>query len=160
MRLTAYTDYSFRVLIALAVRPQALTTISDIARAYDISDHHLMKVVHQLGRAGYIETVRGHGGGMRLGKEPKEIPLGEVVRRTEPDLDLVDCFRGQGLCAIQRACGLSRVLAEARQAFLDVLDRYTLADLIDKPQALVGLLKITTVAPAQIRGVRRRARPA
>jgi Rrf2 family nitric oxide-sensitive transcriptional repressor len=93
MRLTAYTDYSLRVLMRLALRPQELTTIADIARAYRISEHHLMKVVHQLGRAGYIETVRGRGGGLRLARDPTAIWLGDVVRRTEPDLDLVECFR-------------------------------------------------------------------
>jgi Rrf2 family transcriptional regulator, nitric oxide-sensitive transcriptional repressor len=147
MRLTAYTDYSFRVLIALALHDGALTTIADIARAYGISQRHLTKVVHQLGRAGYIETVRGRGGGMRLGKAPRDIPLGEVVRRMEPDFDVVECFRGHGRCAIQRACGLSGVLVEARNAFLGVLDRYTMEDLVVKPQVLAGLLAI---APARV----------
>jgi Rrf2 family nitric oxide-sensitive transcriptional repressor len=156
MRLTTYTDYAFRVLIALALRPHALTTIADIARAYGISEHHLTKVVHQLGLAGYIETVRGHGGGLRLNKQPTDIPLGEVVRRTEPDLALVDCFSGPRRCAIQPACVLSQVLADALKAFLDVLDRYTLADLIGEPQALARVLEIPSAAPPAIKRVRPR----
>ena len=148
MHLTTYTDYALRVLIALAVSREKLTTIADLARAYGISEHHLMKVVHQLGRAGYIETVRGHGGGMRLKKNPVDIGLGEVVRQTEPDLALVECFRGSRRCAIQPACTLSRVLGEALRAFLGVLDQYTLADLADKPQALGALLEIQPVAPS------------
>jgi len=146
MHLTTYTDYALRVLIALALSPQKLITIADLAGAYGISEHHLMKVVHQLGRAGYLETVRGHGGGIRLKKAPAEIGLGEVVRQTEPDLALVECFRGSGRCAIQPACTLSGVLGEALRAFLGVLDQYTLADLANKPQALGALLKIRPAA--------------
>jgi len=148
MRLTTYTDYSLRVLIRLALNPEELTTIADIARAYNISQHHLMKVVHHLGLAGYIETVRGHGGGMRLAKKPAQIPLGEVVRRTEPDFGLVDCFRASECCAIQPACLLTGVLQEALDAFLAVLDRYTLADLVGKPRMLASLLKIPAAPSA------------
>src|SRR5512142_282347 len=104
MRLTAYTDYSLRVLIRLALRPGQLVTIAEIARSYDISEQHLMKVVHQLGVAGYIETVRGHGGGMRLARKPAEIVIGDVVRHTEPDLCLVECFRAPHSCVIAPAC--------------------------------------------------------
>ena len=142
MRLTAYTDYSLRVLIQLALRPDKLVTISEIARAYRISEHHLMKVVHQLGVAGYIETVRGHGGGMRLAKKPTEIVVGDVVRHTEPDLGLVDCFRTPNSCAIEPACALSGILGEALEAFLAVLDRHTLADLIAKRVPLAHLLNV------------------
>ncbi len=148
MRLTTYTDYSLRVLMWLALRPDELTTISEIARAYGISEHHLMKVVHQLGLSGYIETVRGHGGGLRLAKKPEDIVVGDVVRRAEPDLGLVECFRASQACAIQPACVLSTVLAEALRAFMDVLDGYTLADLIAKRAPLAGLLKLTTDLPA------------
>lgn len=143
MRLTAYTDYSLRVLIRLALRPEQLVTISEIAHAYGISEHHLMKVVHQLGLAGYIETVRGHGGGMRLAKKPTEIVIGDVVRRTEPDLGLVDCFRAPHSCAIEPACALSSILGEALEAFLTVLDRHTLADLVVKRVPLAKLLNVT-----------------
>jgi len=144
MRLTAYTDYSLRVLIRLALGPDKLVTISEIAHAYGISEHHLMKVVHQLGVAGYIETVRGHGGGMRLARRPTEIVIGEVVRHTEPALGLVDCFRAPHSCTIESACALSGILREALEAFLDVLDRHTLADLVAKRGPLANLLDPTS----------------
>ncbi len=143
MRLTAYTDYSLRVLIYLALRPDELVTISGIARSYQISEHHLMKVVHQLGVAGYIETVRGHGGGMRLAKKPTEIVVGDVVRHTEPDLGLVDCFRAPHSCTIEPACALSGILGDALEAFLHVLDRHTLADLVVRRAPLASLLNVT-----------------
>jgi Rrf2 family nitric oxide-sensitive transcriptional repressor len=149
MRLTTYTDYSLRVLMRLALRPDDLTTIGEIARAYRISEHHLMKVVHQLGVAGYVETIRGHGGGMRLAKKPAEIVIGDVVRGTEPDLDLVECFRTPQTCTIAPACILSSVFAQALAAFLEVLDRYTLADLVMKPVALAALLQIDARPPAR-----------
>jgi Rrf2 family nitric oxide-sensitive transcriptional repressor len=131
MRLTRYSDYSLRVLIYLAVRPDALATVEEIARAYGISRAHLMKVVHQLGRAGYIDTLRGRGGGLRLARAPEEILVGDVIRFTEDDLDLVECFDAEASeCRIEPACGLRRVLGEALDAFLATLDRYTLADLV------------------------------
>ncbi len=149
VRLTTYTDYSLRVLIRLALRPDELTTISEIARAYGISEHHLMKVVHQLGIAGYVETVRGHGGGLRLAKNAADIVIGDLVRGTEPDLHLVECFHTPRACTIEPACVLSHALAEALAAFLDVLDTYTLADLVEQPKSLAGLLKIAAESPAR-----------
>jgi Rrf2 family nitric oxide-sensitive transcriptional repressor len=143
MRLTAYTDYSLRVLMRLALNPGELVTISEIAHAYRISEHHLMKVVHQLGVAGYIATVRGHGGGMRLARQPAQIVVGDVVRHTEPDLGLVDCFRASHSCTIEPACALSGILGEALEAFLDVLDRHTLADLVARRAPLASLLNVT-----------------
>ena len=142
MRLTTYTDYSLRVLIRLALRPQNLATIAEIAHVYGISEHHLMKVVHQLGLAGYVQTVRGRGGGLRLAKEPCEINVGEVVRRMEPDLRLVACFRESEVCTIEPACVLAGALKQALAAFMQVLDSYTLADLIKKRNQLSVLLKI------------------
>ena len=142
MRLTTYTDYTLRVLIRLAVRPHHLTTIADIAESYGISENHLTKVVHQLGIAGYIETVRGRNGGIRVLKEPREINVGEIVRRTEPDLDLVPCFNASGACVIERACILKGALDEALDAFLAVLDRYTLADLVRPQRKLATLLNV------------------
>ncbi|HEY6923517.1 MAG TPA: Rrf2 family transcriptional regulator, partial [Steroidobacteraceae bacterium] len=135
-------DYSLRVLIRLALRPGQLVTISEIARAYGISEHHLMKVVHQLGVAGYIETVRGHGGGMRLAREPTEIVVGDIVRHTETDMGLVECFRPPHSCVIGPACALGGILGEALEAFLAVLDRYTLADLLAKRAPLANLLNV------------------
>ena len=156
MRLTTYTDYSFRVLMRLALHPEDLVTIADIARVYRISEHHLMKVVHQLGLAGYIETVRGHGGGLRLARAPDEINIGEVVRRTEPDFGLVACFRPDESCVIASACTLSRVFDEALEAFLAVLDRYTLADLLEKRASLASLLAVAPLRPGKVIGSRLR----
>ena len=140
MRLTTFTDYTLRTLIYLALRPDGLVTIADIADAYDISANHLMKVVHQLAVAGDVATVRGQHGGMRLGRPAESINLGQVVRRTEPDLELVACFSETQRCVIQRDCVLQHALGAALQAFLAVLDGYTLADLAAPQQALAGLL--------------------
>lgn len=151
MRLTAYTDYSLRVLIRLALRPHSLATIAEIAKAYDISEHHLMKVVHQLGVAGYVETVRGRGGGLRLARMPADINVGEVVRRMEPDFGLVACFRGSEYCTIESACHLAEAFRAALAAFMQVLDRYTLADLIKKPGELSVLLHVKPATPPRLR---------
>ena len=136
MRLTTFSDYAFRVLIHLGSAPQSLATIADIARAYGVSENHLMKVVHQLARLGYIETVRGRGGGMRLARPAGEINVGEVLRATEEGFDIVECMgEGGGDCRIVRACALKGALNEAVAAFLGTLDRYTLADLVRPPVA-------------------------
>ena len=141
MRLTVYTDFSLRALIYMALHPDRLPTIAEIAGSYGISKNHLMKVVYQLGLAGYIETVRGKNGGLRLARAPDEIILGEVVRRTEPDMALVPCFAPvKALCVITPACTLRRALHEAQSAFLKVLDSYTLTDLVENRSALSGLL--------------------
>ena len=134
MRLTVYSDYSLRLLMYLAVRPEGLATIPEVAKAYNISANHLMKVVHQLGQAGYIETVRGRRGGMRLGRSPEDIGLGELIRHTEPDMHIVPCFEPENQdCPLRRACRLKSALDRASIAFLAVLDEYTLADLTSTP---------------------------
>src|SRR5450759_3427837 len=125
MRLTAYTDYTLRTLMYLAVNADRHATIAEIARTYRISETHLMKIVHQLGIAGDIETLRGRNGGIRLGRPAESINVGRVVRRTEPDMELVACFGGAENCAIGDACVLQTVLHESLAAFLAVLDRYT-----------------------------------
>lgn len=131
MQLTRYTDYSLRILIYLAADPERRATIDGIARAYGISKTHLMKVVHHLGLRGFVATSRGRGGGLALALPAREISVGEVVRATEENLALVECFDpGTSACAIEGACGLRPVLDEALAAFLDVLDHYTLADLV------------------------------
>ena len=148
MRLTVYTDYALRVLMYVAVRPDPLPTIGQIADAYQISRNHLMKVVYELGQAGYLETVRGKNGGLRLARKPQEIGLGRLVRETEPDMALVPCFdpiRAQ--CAITPACRLRGALAEARAAFLAVLDGYTLADLVGNGASLQALLGLAPAEP-------------
>lgn len=147
MRLTVYTDYSLRVLMYVALHPERRPTIAEVAASYGISKNHIMKVVHQLGVGGYIETVRGQNGGMRLARDPSGICLGEVVRRTEPDLALVPCFDPiNAVCVITPACKLRRALQQARSAFLAVLDGYTLADLIENGQALRELFAQPTGA--------------
>jgi Rrf2 family nitric oxide-sensitive transcriptional repressor len=126
VKLTRYTDYALRVLMHLAARPERLSSIGEIARTYRISQNHLMKVVHDLRKTGYLSAVRGRSGGIRLGKPPEQINIGEVVRHTEEGFDLLEC----GTCVIAPACGLTGVVSEALRAFLAVLDRYTLADVM------------------------------
>ncbi|EJU11462.1 BadM/Rrf2 family transcriptional regulator [Sphingomonas sp. LH128] len=129
MQLTRYTDYAVRVLLHVGARDEGdLSSIAEIAQTYDISRNHLMKVVQDLGQAGFLETVRGRGGGLRLGRQANEITVGEVVRHTETGFQLVDCTN----CIVRTACTLPRVFNEARRAFLDVLDRYTLADALTR----------------------------
>ena len=142
MRLTAYTDYTLRTLIYLALRPDRAATIADIATAYRVSEAHLTKIVHQLGLAGDIASTRGRGGGIRLAKPPEAINLGAVVRRTEPDMAIVPCFGDAAACPIDEACVLSDALRQALDAFLAVLDRYTLADLVVPKPRLATLLHL------------------
>ncbi|MCQ6274190.1 Rrf2 family transcriptional regulator [Bacillus sp. V3B] len=142
MRLTHYTDYSLRVLIYLALKKEnELGTIKEIAETYHISKNHLMKITHELGKLGYIETIRGRNGGIRLAKLPKEINIGEVVSKTEEDFHIVDCFsQGNSYCVITPSCKLKNVLFKALQAFLNVLKEYTLEDLIQNKDDLCQLL--------------------
>jgi Rrf2 family transcriptional regulator, nitric oxide-sensitive transcriptional repressor len=134
MRLTNYTDYSLRTLMYLGLNRDRLVTIQDIADTYGISKNHLMKVVHQLGIAGFVETIRGRSGGLRLKKEPQDIILGEVVRGTEPDLLMDECI-------LAPACGLQGVIQQATNAYFNVLNRVTLADLLKNGSSL---RKLTT----------------
>jgi len=140
MHLTIFTDYTMRVLIYLGLRRDGLVTISDIAKAYGISENHLMKVVHQLAQRGYIETVRGKGGGMRLAQEPQDINLGQLIRQTEGDGSLLACLDGNGACCIQNTCSLIGILREAQTALFAVLAKYTLADLLVNEQPLAKIL--------------------
>ena len=144
MRLTVYTDYSIRVLMYLGVRgSNYLATIQEIADTYQISKNHLMKVTYDLGKHGYIETIRGRGGGIKLAISPDEIVIGQVVRKTEEDFYLVECFNQENnLCKISPECRLKNVLYEALQAYLKVLDNYTLADVIASKDGLVQLFGI------------------
>jgi Rrf2 family nitric oxide-sensitive transcriptional repressor len=142
MRLTVYTDYTLRTLIYLALNAGRHATIAQIADTYRISQAHLTKVVHQLGVGGEIETLRGRNGGLRLKRPAAQINIGAVVRRTEPDLDLVPCFGDAGACAIGGACVLQLALHEALAAFLGVLDRTTLADLVAPRRRLAAMLGI------------------
>ncbi|MCC6195988.1 MAG: Rrf2 family transcriptional regulator [Burkholderiales bacterium] len=142
MRLTAFSDYALRVLIYLGAAQGRLATIAEIAAAYGISANHLRKVVHHLARQGYVETVRGKGGGLRLARPAQAINVGAVVRVTEDSFALVDCFeRGAGPdCRIERACVLKDALARALEAFLATLDGYTLVDLLGPARPLARIL--------------------
>ena len=133
MRLTAYTDYSLRTLIFLAMNREQLVTIQDIADTHGIARNHLTKVVHRLGTLGYIDTVRGRNGGLRLGREPGDINIGEVVRHTETDFHMASCFDPASAgCVYSAACALKGVLGKATLAFLEVLDAVTLEQMVVK----------------------------
>jgi len=140
MRLTLYTDFALRTLIQVGLNDGKLTTINDIAQSFGISKQHLMKVVSHLSKKAYLETMRGRNGGIRLMREPRRINIGQVVRDTENRLDVIGCLERRGYCPIERACVLRSALQDATQAFLAVLDAYTLADLIKPQRALSSLL--------------------
>lgn len=134
MRLTHFSDYALRVLMYAAVRGENLITIEETAELYGISRAHLMKVANQLTRAGYLKAIRGRSGGLALAKRPDAISLGDVLRATEPDFALVECFTADNRCLITPRCRLRGALHEALAAFVGTLDRYTLADLILSPK--------------------------
>jgi len=129
MRLTQHTDYALRTLIYLAVSDAPRVRVADISGAYDVSHHHLTKVVQRLQRAGFVATARGQQGGVSLARPPENINVGAVVRELETVDHLVECFHPEGKCAISDACLLPAALARAVEAFMAELDRYTLADL-------------------------------
>jgi Rrf2 family nitric oxide-sensitive transcriptional repressor len=141
MRLTLHTDYALRALIRVAIADGTLVTISDIAQSFDISKQHLMKVVNDLSRKGYLDTVRGRNGGIGLRRQPCDINVGQVVRDIE-ELEVIGCLERRGYCLIQRACVLRGVLRNATDAFLAELDAYTLADLIRPRRKLSSLLQL------------------
>jgi Rrf2 family transcriptional regulator, nitric oxide-sensitive transcriptional repressor len=150
LHLTVQTDYSLRLLMYLALEEDGLATIAEVAASYGISKNHLMKVAHQLGIAGYIETVRGRRGGLRLAKPAEAISLGEVVRNTEPDMAIVMCFEPiNAHCTIRPSCVLRRALEKAYRAFVEVLDGYTLSDLVKPKASLRTLLSLTPSANKQ-----------
>lgn len=142
MRLTVLSDYSLRVLMYLAVDPERRATIEEIAKAYGISENHLMKVVHGLALHGFVTTVRGRGGGLKLSRPAAEITVGAVLRVVEEDYALVECLGTSDTCQITGVCRLKRVLQQALRAYFDVLDEWTLADLVVRPKALADLLAI------------------
>lgn len=146
MQLTYYTDYSLRVLMYLAIQPRRRINIGEIAERYDISRNHLVKVVHNLARGGFIRSHRGKGGGIELSRGPADINLGVVVRYTEGPLHAVECFDAErNQCVITNVCGLALVLKEACDNFLATLDRYTLADLIKQRAGLEKALALSSV---------------
>lgn len=146
MQLSLHADYSCRVLIYLATKPDKCS-IEEIAASYAISKNHLVKVVHKLGQLGFIETTRGRGGGIQLARAPKLINIGDVIRKTELNLDVVECFNAStNSCRIIAACGLKPWLALAIKAFLETLDRVTLADVVKDRKKLERSLSIVSGA--------------
>ncbi|MTH53419.1 Rrf2 family transcriptional regulator [Bacillus mangrovi] len=142
MRLTNYTDYSLRVLIYLAAKDQEkLSNIKEIADVYGISKNHLMKVTYELGKMGILSTTRGRNGGIKLALDPSDINIGSVVRKTEDDFNMVECFDPvANQCVISPVCGLRHVLNKALQSYFQILDGYTLADLVTNQRQLQELL--------------------
>jgi Rrf2 family nitric oxide-sensitive transcriptional repressor len=140
VRLTLHTDFALRALIQVALNDGKLTRINDIAQTFGISKAHLMKVVNDLSRKGYLDTMRGRNGGVRLMREPRHINIGQVVRDTEGQLNVIGCLERGGYCCIERVCVFRGALRDASNAFLAVLDTYTLADLIKPQKALLSLL--------------------
>jgi Rrf2 family nitric oxide-sensitive transcriptional repressor len=143
MKLTVQSDIALRILIYVGVNRDRPASASEISRAYGLSQHHVSKVTHLLGKNGYLSTRRGKTGGFLLKREPDKINVGAVIRLTEPDFDLLECFQSHtDQCKISRVCRLKSVLFEARDAFLGVLDQYTLADLLKPRAALKELLDL------------------
>ncbi len=133
MRLSLMSDYAMRLLMYLASHPHRLCTVHEVATAFDVSQAHLTKVVHRLGQRGWVDTVRGKGGGMRLARPPADIPLGAVLRDTEPDFALVECFGTNDQCRLSGDCLLANVMERAQAAFMAELQRHTLADILPVP---------------------------
>lgn len=151
MQLTTFTDYSLRILLFAGARDRRCT-VDEVAAAFDISRHHVAKAVNELDRLGYLRAYRGRSGGFTLGREAVAINIGDVVRATEESLAIVECFdRERNTCSLRPACGLKTALTEALDAFLSVLDRYTLADFLGKDR---WHARIVALIP---RGVVRRA---
>lgn len=148
MRLTLHTDYALRVLVHVGLRDGELVTISEIADCYGISKNHLTKVVHQLGRSGYLETVRGKYGGVRLLVHPEDVKLGDFIRRTEEDFALARCMRDcddEDNCVMQSRCVAKIAMQQALNAFFGALDHFTLADMISAEQH-GGVIPTTSIA--------------
>jgi len=143
LRLTLHTDYALRLLMLLALEPDDLHTVEEVARRYDISRNHMNKVVQTLAQSGFVESLRGRGGGVRLARDPAHINLGAVVRATEDNFDIVECFnKAKNACVATPACGMRGPLEEALGAFLRVLDGYTLAELMSSPAASRRMRKL------------------
>ncbi|QGZ61591.1 Rrf2 family transcriptional regulator [Paraburkholderia acidisoli] len=149
MRLTDYTDYSLRVMLYLALRRDSLATIQEISDAYGISKNHLMKVVQRLGELGWVETIRGRNGGLRIAASSLGLTVGAVVRETESDFALVSCFPDENgerrTCVIEPQCRLKHALAAARDAFLAELERHTIGEIAQPASELTALLGLTPV---------------
>lgn len=146
MQLSQYTDYALRVLIYAAVRQESRCVTAEVASTFGVSRHHVVKIVNELRHLGYLETTRGRAGGFALARAPEDICLGDVVRRTEGSMRIVECFDHQtNTCPLARACGLKGVLTDAFDAFMDVLDRHSVADLVAEPR---WAARVAALAPA------------
>lgn len=151
MHLTLHADYSLRVLLYLATRPGQVISTQEVSEAYAISKHHLVRVVQTLAHHGFVEVRPGRTGGLSLAREPRDINVGRVLRVAEPDYHLVECFqREKNTCPIAPACGLKGVLYEAREAFLSVLEKYTLADVLSRSAPGLAELFLPTSARASV----------
>lgn len=155
MRLTTFSDYALRLLIHAAANRERLITIEEAAQVYGVSRAHLMKVANMLTRAGFLTAVRGRSGGLMLAREPVDIRLSDVVRASEPDFALVECFTAGNRCAISKCCRMPNVLEEALDAFVGTLARYTLADVMPKPRDFARVVATSAARPGP-----RGARPA
>ena len=146
MRLTNYSDYALRVLTYLGLKREELSTITEIADCYGISRNHVVKIVHHLGQLGYVDTLRGKNGGIRLARSPEKINIGQVIRHTEASMDIVECFSNQNSCIIGCSCVLRTAISEALSAFMAVLDDYTLADLMAPRRQLSKKLHVIQIS--------------
>ena len=150
MRLAVRTDYSLRLLMLLAIEPDVRHTTEEVARRYGISRNHMMKVAQTLTQGGFVESVRGRGGGLELARPPEAINLGAVVRTCEDSFALVECFdRERHTCVVAPSCGLRGPFEEALAAFLSVLDHYSLADLVSRPGTMRGMRQLLSAATAK-----------
>ena len=144
MRLTAYTNFALRTLMFCALHPGQTVRVQDVSDAYGISRAHLLKAARQLGQLGYLENLRGRTGGVRLARRPEDIVIGDVVRHTEGDMELVECFNAQtNTCPLIGVCRLSRLFGSALAAFMAELDRVTLADMVQDGDVLLSALAPT-----------------
>lgn len=156
MKLTSYTNYALRSLQLAALRAPALVRVDDVVKVHGLARPHIVKIVHELGQAGYIETVRGRGGGFRLGRPAQDIRIGEVVRLTEGSMDIVECFDpATNTCPLLGICRLSTALKKATAAFMAVLDELTLADIAANRGELLG--RIAPLQEGIVEPIRRRA---
>jgi len=145
MRLTSYSNYALRAMQLAALRAPALVRVDDVVKVHGLARPHIVKIVHELGKAGYLETQRGRGGGFRLARAPEAITVGEVVRLTEGPIELVECFNSEtNTCPLIGICKLSQAFGRATRAFLDVLDGVTIADIASNRDQLLG-----RIAPLQ-----------
>ena len=144
MQLTKFSDYSLRVLMYLSANPNSTSTVKELAAIYELSQNHMVKVVHTLSNLGYLNTTKGRGGGVKLAKNAEDINLGTLIRKLEHNVTLVECFSStQNTCKITSACGLKHIFSESLDAFFTTLDQYTLADTVPNKTKLNKLLVVT-----------------